>query len=82
MTENHSEPFVPDEAPADEPGPAAEAVTDEPVVRTGHEAVDRVLDSLDALAGTPVADHVTVFEEAHDRLRGTLAGAGDTPPQS
>ena len=47
------------------------------VERTGHEAVDAVLDSLDVLDGTPVAEHVRVFETAHDRLRGTLATAGD-----
>lgn len=51
------------------------------VEHTGHPVVDRVLDSLEDLAGTPVADHVAVFESAHDQLRGALANAGDPSPQ-
>ncbi|MGA9748403.1 MAG: hypothetical protein WBQ50_13175 [Nocardioides sp.] len=46
---------------------------------TGHEQVDRVLASLEGLEDRPVSEHVTVFEQAHDRLRDALAAAGDTP---
>ena len=48
--------------------------------RTGNDAVDRVLDSLDGLADAPVAEHVAVFEAAHDQLRGALADAGNSQP--
>lgn len=44
---------------------------------TGHPEVDGVLASLDSLAERPVAEHVAVFEAAHERLRGALASAGD-----
>jgi hypothetical protein len=46
---------------------------------TGHEAVDGVLRSLDALADRPVQEHVAVFESAHETLRAALADAGDRP---
>jgi hypothetical protein len=39
---------------------------------TGIAEVDAVLASLDGLADKPVADHVAVFEQAHDRLRRAL----------
>ena len=52
----------------DEVGAPAEP---EPV-RTGDEAVDGVLDSLDGLDERPVDEHVAVFENAHERLRGAL----------
>lgn len=39
---------------------------------TGIAEVDAVLASLDGLADRPVADHVAVFEQAHDRLRRAL----------
>jgi hypothetical protein len=41
-------------------------------VRTGHEAVDGVLDALDGLDRTPISEHVTVYEKAHEQLRGAL----------
>ncbi len=44
---------------------------------TGHPLVDDVLASLEALEGRPLAEHVTVFEDAHDRLRGALADAAE-----
>jgi hypothetical protein len=44
---------------------------------SGHEVVDDVVASLADLDSRPVAEHVTVFEEAHDRLRNALAHAGD-----
>jgi len=43
---------------------------------TGHPEVDAVLLSLDDLSGSPVEEHVAVFEAAHERLRGVLADAG------
>ena len=46
--------------------------------RTGHPAVDEVLASLAGLEERPVAEHVAVFEAAHDRLRAALADAGGT----
>jgi hypothetical protein len=39
---------------------------------TGVAEVDAVLASLDGLAETPVAEHVAVFEHAHERLRRAL----------
>lgn len=46
-------------------------------VRTGVEEVDAVLDAVDALDGRPVDEHVAVYEDAHERLRGALdPGAG------
>jgi hypothetical protein len=42
---------------------------------TGLSEVDAVLASLDGLDGRPVAEHVEVFEKAHERLRRAL----DTP---
>jgi hypothetical protein len=44
---------------------------------TGHPAVDEVLASLADLAARPAAEHVAVFEAAHDRLRAALSEAGD-----
>lgn len=44
-------------------------------VSTGVSEVDAVLASLDGLDGRPVAEHVEVFEKAHERLRRAL----DTP---
>jgi hypothetical protein len=69
--------------PADAQPEAQHPAVEHPAVeRTGHPAVDRVLDSLDGLADLPVADHVAVFESAHDQLRGALANAGEpTTPQ-
>lgn len=64
-----------DPVEADEPGPReAREQPDE----TGHAGVDAVVASLDALDDTPVADHVAVFEQAHDSLRRALSDAGDT----
>ncbi|MGH3411712.1 MAG: hypothetical protein ACRDPH_01340 [Marmoricola sp.] len=40
--------------------------------RTGHDGVDRVLDSLDGLEHRPIDDHVGVFEQAHGELRRAL----------
>jgi hypothetical protein len=46
---------------------------------TGHPDVDAVVASLEELDGRPVAEHVAVFESAHDRLRSALAEAGNDP---
>jgi hypothetical protein len=50
---------------------------DDGAIQTGHPAVDEVLRTLGALDGTPVDEHVAVFEQAHEQLRRTLSGAGD-----
>jgi hypothetical protein len=47
---------------------------------TGNADVDAVVGSLTALDDLPVAEHVTVFEQAHESLRRTLAGAGQDSP--
>ena len=49
-----------------------------PVVtqETGNADVDAVVCSLDVLDDLPVADHVALFEQAHESLRRTLVGAG------
>jgi hypothetical protein len=49
-------------------------------VGTGNADVDVVVGSLAALDGLPVAEHVAVFEQAHESLRRTLAGAGQDVP--
>jgi hypothetical protein len=50
------------------------------VASTGNADVDAVVGSLTALDDLPVAEHVTVFEQAHESLRRTLAGAGQDSP--
>ncbi|UFN45253.1 hypothetical protein [Nocardioides okcheonensis] len=56
-----------------------EGVVDAPappdVEPTGVDAVDRVLAEVDGLADRPVAEHVAVFEAAHERLRRALDAA-------
>ena len=49
-----------------------------PVVtqETGNDDVDAVVCSLDVLDDLAVADHVALFEQAHESLRRTLVGAG------
>lgn len=46
---------------------------DEQRPEAGTSQVDGVLDSLDALAQLPIAEHAAVFETAHQRLREALA---------
>jgi hypothetical protein len=58
----------------EEPATAAQ------VESTGLVDVDAVLASLSTLDELPVADHVAVFEQAHESLRRTLAGAGQDSP--
>lgn len=69
MSENAPEPT------AEETAAAAQEFS-EPV-RTGVEEVDAVLESVDDLDGTPVDEHVAVFEGAHDQLRRALDGRSD-----
>ena len=47
---------------------------------TGVPAVDRVLADVAAVAGTPVAGHVAVFERAHEHLRRALDAQPDAQP--
>jgi hypothetical protein len=44
---------------------------------SGHPAVDAVLASIEGLEERPVAEHVAVFEDAHDALRRALNDAGE-----
>jgi hypothetical protein len=83
MTEHDGEQVEHDHGAAyAEPADALPDAEQPAVEHTGHPVVDRVLDSLDGLADVPVADHVAVFESAHDELRGALANAGEpTTPQ-
>ena len=84
MTENQPEAQADEQADreeellAEEPDAGVGLPRDEAGdIQTGHPAVDEVLRSLGALDGTPVDEHVAVFEQAHEQLRRTLAGAGD-----
>ena len=63
---------------AEQARPAAASPAPEP---TGHRDVDDVVASLDQLDDLPVADHVRVFESAHDRFRAALS-AGAEPAGS
>jgi hypothetical protein len=58
-----------DHAPGIPPQPDVES--------TGIEAVDRVLAEVAAVANAPVAEHVQVFERAHEQLRRALDAAPD-----
>jgi hypothetical protein len=66
------------------PPPATEDVVEVEVEvereGTGHPDVDRVLATLTGLDELPVAEHVVVFEQAHESLRRTLSGAGQDQP--
>jgi hypothetical protein len=64
----------------DEPASAAELEDAGNAAGTGNADVDAVVGSLMALDGLPVAEHVAVFEQAHESLRRTLAGAGQDAP--
>jgi hypothetical protein len=57
-------------------GQGEEPATDAEVEGTGIPGVDAVVESLGTLDDLPVAEHVAVFEQAHESLRRTLAGAG------
>ena len=47
----------------------------EQATTTGHARVDAVLESLEGLEDRPVAEHVAVFEAAHEDLRAVLSDA-------
>lgn len=49
-------------------------------LRTGDPRVDAVLDSMEELSERPLADHVTVFEQAHEELRAALDARPEDPP--
>jgi hypothetical protein len=44
-------------------------------VRTGVDEVDQVLESVERLDESEVAEHPAVFEAAHERLRAALDGS-------
>jgi hypothetical protein len=50
-----------------------------PAPRTGVEAVDAVVASVEAVTDRPLAEHVAVFEDAHAGLRRALDAAHDDP---
>jgi hypothetical protein len=50
------------------------------VEMTGEAEVDAIVSSLTSLDDLSVAEHVAVFEQAHESLRRTLAGAGQDSP--
>ncbi len=56
--------------------PVLDPVLDPGVGDTGHVDVDAVVGSLSSLDDLTVAEHVAVFEQAHESLRRTLVGAG------
>jgi hypothetical protein len=60
------------------PEPVGQSLTE--ADETGDPDVDAVVSSLNGLDDLPVADHVAVFEQAHESLRRTLAGAGQDSP--
>ena len=64
----------------DEPATGVEIEDTRNAAGTGNADVDAVVSSLGALDGLPVAEHVAVFEQAHESLRRTLAGAGQDAP--
>jgi hypothetical protein len=66
------------EEPATDPEVVPEVELE--VEGTGNADVDAVVGSLAALDDQPVAEHVAVFEQAHESLRRTLAGAGQDGP--
>ena len=63
-------------------GERAEPATDVEVEGTGNADVDRVVASLGGLDDLAIEEHVAVFEQAHESLRRTLAGAGQGSPAS
>jgi hypothetical protein len=59
-----------------------ETTAHETLETTGNETVDRVLGSFEGLEGTPVNEHVAVFESAHEQLRSALSDAGNDASRS
>ena len=69
-----------DDEQIDEAGVTPPPTEEVPSPPTGHAVVYDVLGSLDALADLPVADHVAVFDRAHEGLRRALADAAQGQP--
>lgn len=68
-----TEPALSDRESTGESTPTTESTTDRAgAPGTGVPEVDEVLTSLEGLEDSPPAEHVTVFERAHDRLRRAL----------
>ena len=68
------------ERPEPETAVVADAAVEVEVEGTGHADVDAVIGSLSSLDDLPVAEHVAVFERAHESLRRTLVRAGQDGP--
>ena len=49
---------------------------------TGVDAVDRVLADVAAVVGSPLGEHVRVFEQAHEQLRRALDAQPETAESS
>lgn len=65
--------------PGGEGDPLATLVVPTPEA-TGNQLVDGVISAIDGLDDRPLAEHVTVFEQAHERLRAALDGRPVMPP--
>ncbi len=50
--------------------------------RTGVPAVDQVLAEVESVSALPVAEHVAVFERAHEQLRRALDADPSAPVQT
>jgi hypothetical protein len=59
---------------------AADEPTPHDAPRTGHDDVDAALAALDGLEQRPLDEQAPALEQAHERLRAVLAGAGDATP--
>lgn len=79
---SEAEPAGATEAEPEAATPDLSAAAPSRVEHTGNPVVDSVLDSLEELDRLPPAEHVAVFEAAHERLRGALSDAGEPPAES
>lgn len=61
---------------------SADAGVDVGVESTGLPAVDEVVQRVSQLADRPVAEHVEVFERAHEQLRRALDAPPAAPPNT
>jgi hypothetical protein len=70
-----------DHTPDAQPDPETRPERDrEPQESGGLDVVDTVAGMLEQLDHLPVAEHVAVFERAHESLRGALSDAASTGP--
>ena len=72
MTEQvppHEPEWTDEESVAEVPG---EGSAPDEAARTGVPAVDAVLADVDRLADTPLDEHLSAFERAHESLRSAL----------